>query len=1053
MWGDVLGQLLRKQRTNEFVRSTAALPAKDALIRPEARRPNRTLKHFGAILAILLLAFTGALSWQAWSQQESDTEAELATVAEIGARGLDAYLNQLEISLKLLAEALSEHIGTSNGALDTPVARQLISQFHRLHTELANVTIIRPNGDVVIAATGDDATFKSFADEPSFRNMSRDLFFGIDVGQPMLGRATGRWVVPVRARIADSYQSLLYVISADLPAEFFASFWKETPITRRASIGIMRDDGFTLSRFPITIGRTEDQIYGKPTDGTLIRELRERAFPTQHAFTGVSNLDGSGRLFVTYRLRKHPLTLYVIMRESELWAAWWDKVRVPHLLTVLMLIGGVGVYISISRRQKAYEASLDSALLTSERIRKELDVALDNMSHGICMFDAEAKLVVANDRYMEIYRLPPDAVTPGMSLREIRDLLAKQNVIRPDQEGFTIDGFVAKMAAGESLQSLRALPDGRTVVVTNRSLPAGGWVATHEDVTERRRAEQKLEQTQHFLNAVIEYTPAILSVKNVRTQAYALVNRAASLLFGYPSEQMIGKTVHELFAKQQADFFAERDAEAVQARGLPVVHEHTVTAPHNGTRTLNTTKLAIMDAGGEPEYLMSFSEDITERRRAEASIAYMAHHDPLTGLANRLLLRERMEAALSSIKRGGNAALLYLDLDHFKAINDTLGHSVGDELLKVIAGRLKGCIREGDTVARLGGDEFVILLAEVEAVSEAEAVARRVREAVTAPIDIEQQRIVADASIGISIAPSDASTSEELLKNSDMALYGAKEDGRGTYRFFEPSMDAQVKARRALELDLRKALAADEFELYYQPVVNIARNEVVGCEALLRWNHPTRGLVSPAEFIPVAEDTGLIGPIGDWVLRTACAEATHWPSHIKVAVNVSPHQFKAHGLVQAVVTALTDAGLPPTRLELEVTEAVLLHDNETTLNVLGKLDELGVRIALDDFGTGYSSLSYLRSFPFDKIKIDRSFVHDMTENADAASIVRAVTTLATELQMATTAEGVETVEQLERLREFGCTEMQGYLYSPPVPAGQVRKLLPAKEAGRASQAA
>jgi diguanylate cyclase (GGDEF)-like protein/PAS domain S-box-containing protein len=1053
MWGDVLNQLLRKRRADKHARAQTATSATNTSWKAEARRPNRTLKHFGTILVVLLLAFVAALSWQAWRQEETDSKAELATVAEVGARALDSYLNQLEISLKILAEALSEHIGT-NGVLDTGRARDLVRQFHRLHTELNNVAVARANGQVVVSATQRAGEkLSSIVEEPSFKNFSRDVFFVVDLGQPMLNQATKRWVVPVRYRINDRYQSLLYVLSADLPVEFFASFWKHTPITQKASIGVVRDDGFMLSRYPLTGARTEDDVYGAAMSGTLIKELRERSFPLNGAFDGTSSRDGGGRLYVVYRLRQYPLTLFVNMPKSELWEAWWRKVQVSYLLTMVMLFGGAAVFIMTSRRQKTYEASLDRALQASEQASRELDVALDNMSHGIVMFDASAQLVVCNDRYLELYRLPPEIIRPGVTLEDLIDRLVANQIVPVDEGNKNLKAFLADMAAGKSTQGTRELGDGRTIVVTNRPLPDGGWVATHEDITERRRAEQKLEQTQHFLNAVIEYTPAILSVKQVRTQTYALVNRAASLLFGYPSEQMMGKTVHELFPKKQAEYFAARDNEAIGARGLPVVHEHSVSAPHNGTRILATTKLAIPDAAGEPEYLISFSEDITERRQAEASIAFMAHHDPLTGLANRLLLRERMEAALSSVKRGASVALLYLDLDHFKSINDTLGHSVGDEFLKVVAERLKGCIREIDTVARLGGDEFVILLTGVEDASEAEVVARRVREAITTPIEIDRQQIVADASIGISMAPNDASNSEELLKNSDMALYGAKEDGRGTYRFFEPSMDAQVKARRALELDLRKALADNEFELHYQPLVNIARNEVVGCEALLRWHHPTRGMVSPAEFIPVAEDTGLIITLGEWVLQTACAQAARWPSHIKVAVNVSPAQFKSPGLLEAVVKALAAAELPAVRLELEITEAVLLHNNDVTLATLRQLDELGVRIALDDFGTGYSSLSYLRSFPFDKIKIDKSFIHDMTDNPDAASIVRAVTGLATELQMATTAEGVETAEQLQRLREFGCTEMQGYLYSRPLPPEQVLKFFPTKDAKRASQAA
>ena len=996
----------------------------------EERRPNTTLKHFGAILFLLLLAFVAALSWQAWHQEESDTKAELATISQVGARALDSYLGQLEISLKILAEALADQHDQGE-MVKVDRARELVAQFHRLHTELVNVVVARADGQILVSANAAGAILPSIAEEESFKNFSRVVFFGIDIGQAMVDPDTGRWIVPVRYRINDSYQNLLYVVSAQVPVDFFASFWKETPITSKAAIGLLRDDGYLLSRYPPSDGMREDQAYGMPLGDVLVDLLRQNGFPTEGVFKGRSAFDGARRLYVTRRLAQHPLTLFVSMPVAQIRNAWWRKVEFSYFLTLIVLLGGTSIYIITSRRQKTYEQSLDDALLAAERASRELDVALDNMSHGLCMFDAAQRLVVANDRYVEMYGLPPDAVRPGTPLTDLIKRLIDMGMVPRDQSD-QMAQFAADMAAGKVDQRIREHPDGRTIIVTNRPLAGGGWVATHEDITERRRAEQKLEQTQRFLNAVIEHTPAILSVKHVRTRTYALVNRAASLLFGYASEQMIGRTVHELFGKQQADYFAARDDEAIATRGQPIVHEHTVTGPHNGTRTLSTTKLAILDAHGHPEYLISFSEDITERRRAEASIAYMAHHDPLTGLANRLLLRERMEEALRSDQ--ARLAVLYLDLDHFKSINDTLGHSVGDEFLKVIASRLTRSIREGDTVARLGGDEFVVLLAQVADRSEVEATARRVREAITAPIELEQQNIVADVSIGISMAPNDAVSAEQLLKNSDMALYSAKADGRGTHRFFEPSMDADAQVRRTLEVDLRKALAEGEFELHFQPQVDIASDEIVACEALLRWNHRTRGMIGPNEFIPIAEDTGLITSIGEWVLRAACIQAASWPSNIKIAVNVSPAQFRSSGLLQTVVSALAAANLSPSRLEIEITEAVLLHNNETTLATLAQLDELGVRIALDDFGTGYSSLSYLRNFPFDKIKIDKSFIRDLTENSDSSSIVRAIAGLATELSMTTTAEGVETAEQLMRLREFGCTEMQGFLFSPPLPA-------------------
>ena len=433
-------------------------------------------------------------------------------------------------------------------------------------------------------------------------------------------------------------------------------------------------------------------------------------------------------------------------------------------------------------------------------------------------------------------------------------------------------------------------------------------------------------------------------------------------------------------------------------------------------------------------------EDITERQRAEAQIAHMARHDALTDLPNRILLRERIEHELKRVKRGECLAVLCLDLDHFKSVNDTLGHPIGDELLKVVADRLRHCTREPDTIARLGGDEFAIIMTAMHQPSDAAFLSQRVREAITKPFELDGHQMVVDVSIGISIAPLDATDPDQLLKSADMALYGAKADGRGTYRFFEPEMDARMRQRRDLEMDLRQALVNGEFELHYQPLVTLDNNEITGFEALVRWKHPVRGTISPGDFIPVAEETGLIIQLGDWVLRKACEETAAWPENLKIAVNLSPAQLKSRNLVQVIVGALAASGMPATRLQLEITESVLMQNTFATLATLHQLRELGVQIAMDDFGTGYSSLSYLRSFPFDKIKIDRSFINDLSNGSEPLAIVRAIASLAKSLSMISTAEGVETTQQLEQLQSVGCTEMQGYLFSQARPAHEISRL-------------
>jgi diguanylate cyclase (GGDEF)-like protein/PAS domain S-box-containing protein len=436
-------------------------------------------------------------------------------------------------------------------------------------------------------------------------------------------------------------------------------------------------------------------------------------------------------------------------------------------------------------------------------------------------------------------------------------------------------------------------------------------------------------------------------------------------------------------------------------------------------------------------------EDITERRQAEDKIAYMARHDSLTGLPNRAQFREHLEKAIDEVNRAGMFAVLCLDLDNFKVVNDTLGHQGGDQLLQIAAERLRGALRETDLLARLGGDEFAILQLVKDQPAAATALSQRLVEAMSAPIMIGDQQIPAGVSVGVSLAPTDAFTADQLLKNADMALYRAKADGRGTYRFFEPEMDARMQKRRGLELELRQAVATAAFVLHYQPIVDVESNEIFSFEALLRWRHPTRGLVPPLEFIPLAEETGLIIPIGEWVLQEACAQAAQWPENVHIAVNLSPAQFKSASLVATVVNALSASGLAPQRLELEITESVLLQDSDATLATLHQLRSLGIAISMDDFGTGYSSLSYLRKFPFDKIKIDQTFIRDLADGGDSLAIVRAVTGLGSSLGISTVAEGVETAEQLKRLKAEGCTAAQGFYFGAAKPAAEATNYLAA----------
>jgi diguanylate cyclase (GGDEF)-like protein/PAS domain S-box-containing protein len=570
------------------------------------------------------------------------------------------------------------------------------------------------------------------------------------------------------------------------------------------------------------------------------------------------------------------------------------------------------------------------------------------------------------------------------------------------------------------------------------------------DLIERNQVETALRESEErfrWLASIVESSDDAIIGKNL-DGIITSWNKGAERVFGYTAEEAVGRPITILIPQDRRD--EERKILGRIWRGQRVDHFETARQCKDGRLiVVSLTISPVKNAEGRIVGASKIARDITAQRRveqqrmlAEKRIAHMAHHDALTDLPNRVLLRERLEQELAYVRRGGQLAVLYLDLDHFKSVNDTLGHSTGDELLKAAGNRLRGCLRDADFIARLGGDEFAIIQTTLEQLTDAAVLAQRVRdEMIRAPFELNGHHIVVDISIGIAVAPNDGTDPDQLLKSADMALYGAKSEGRGTYRYFESDMDARMKARRTLEVDLRRALANAEFEVYYQPVVSLQSNKVSGCESLLRWHHPACGIISPAEFIPVAEDTGLIIPIGEWVLRQACTDAATWPDDINVAVNVSPVQLRNETWTKMVVSTLAASGLPPHRLELEITESVLMLNNEATLRTLHQLRELGVRIALDDFGTRYSSLSYLRSFPFNRIKIDRSFIDDLSNSIDSLKIVQAVAGLASGLNMITTAEGIETEQQLEIIRAVGCTEMQGHLFSPPRPVKEILELI------------
>ena len=666
----------------------------------------------------------------------------------------------------------------------------------------------------------------------------------------------------------------------------------------------------------------------------------------------------------------------------------------------------------------------------SEQNRR-LDGALNNMIQGLCLFDAQNRLLVWNERYRAMYNIDPKRIWRGCTIRDLLDARIAAGMFPLDPERYDRE-LRAALKQGKGFTLTVELNDGRVIAVANQPIKGGGWVATHEDMTERTRAERELEHTRSFLNMIIENVPSPIIVKGVQDLRYMLINRAAEQYLGVDRQTMLGKRPIDVMPKVTADQIEHQDRRLIEAGKILFREEHAVVTPGNGTRIVTTTRLPVAGPDGKPQYLITVIHDVTDRKRDEQRIAHMTHHDPLTDLPNRTAFNECIAATLDLAAASGESfALLSIDLDRFKAVNDVYGHAAGDRLLHEVASRLASAC-QGAFLARVGGDEFYAITATGPQPATAEALAEKLCAALDSDIDIDGSPLCVGLTVGVGIFPQDGGDAATLIANADAALFRAKSEMRGTIRFFELAMDQQLREKRALQQDLRTAIARDELELHYQPQAHID-GEITGFEALVRWHHPRHGLVTPGTFIPLAEESGLILELGEWILRTACREAASWPRPLHIAINLSPVQFQHGDLVQLVHRVLLETGLAPARLELEITEGVLIGDFDRAVAILRRLKNLGARIAMDDFGTGYSSLSYLQSFPFDKIKIDQSFIANLGHSQQAATIVRAVIALGRGLALPVVAEGVETEEQLRFLASEFCNEIQGYLVGRPKP--------------------
>jgi diguanylate cyclase (GGDEF)-like protein/PAS domain S-box-containing protein len=903
------------------------------------------------------------------------------------------------------------------------------------------------------------------------------------------------------------------------------------------SIALFRLDGTLFARYPHfepAIGQSfpNAQVFANLLQKSNLGTVQE-----------IGPIDGKERLIAARVLSHYPIVVVVTTTVADVLANWrrgTTTIAAVALMTGLV-IGGTVVF---------------GAWLVGRKLREQnlqWNAALNNMSQGLCMFDATQRLIVCNKRYADLYGVNDEQTKPGTTLRAILEHRVARGNAPEDHENYIKDR-INEVSINKPYQTINQLSDGRYVSVVHRPMANGGWVATHEDVTEaklreesfrllfdgnpvpmwvydheslhflavneaavahygysreqflamtvrdirpleererliqtlltyggfynaeqtwqhqksdgtkidvaiyarvlryegrmaalvaaidvtdRKRAVDDLHQTQKFLDTVIENMPLPISVKDAHDLRYILVNRACEEWFGVSRDKLVGKRACDMLPKEEADGMTALDNEALQSNGPLVTNAYPLHTPHNESRLVTTRKVAIRNNNGNPQHLLTVLEDVTEQELAEQQIRHMAHYDMLTDLPNRTTFRDTMDATLNrAAATGGRFAVLIVDLDSFKEANDTYGHLIGDAVLCEVARRLRAAAG-GAFLSRLGGDEFALIVADD---TQPAALAERLLAAFADGFEVEDHRLKLVASIGVAIYPTDGADAKILMTNADAALYRAKAEMRGSVLFFEPEMSARLRERHALKEDLRSAIDRGELLLHYQPQKKMS-GETVGFEALVRWQCPKRGMVSPDTFIPIAEESRLIIPLGEWVLREACREAASWPRPLTIAVNISPLQFRNDDLPRLIHSILLETGLAPARLELEITEGVFINDFSRAISILNRLKSLGVRIALDDFGTGYSSLSYLHSFPFDKIKIDRTFVGDLEHNYHSREIVRAIIGLARSFDLPILAEGVETVAQHAILVEKGCDEVQGYLTGRPLPIADYPSLI------------
>jgi diguanylate cyclase (GGDEF)-like protein len=863
----------------------------------------------GAALVIAIALGTGYLALQFRERALEVAERELTNSALLLSRHFDQQLSDLQhVHDDVVAHVRAGSVDTAEGfegQMSTLAVHEMLRTKLAALPHVGGLNLFDAKGRLINTSEMWPVADVSISDRRYFREFTSGQPTPDVIVEPAVSKVTRIWMTIFARKITGRRGELIGFATRGVEPSHFQSFVASLALNSDTTISMIHSDGTVIARYPNDDGLIGKNVAGSPAFQKALASGGNATGRFRHSSQGEERV-GSIRTLTHF-----PILIVATTNVSAALADWRAQAKLQFFAATLAVVVVIATIFLIVRQLKRQHAAAQR-LLTEKS--QHLDTAINNMTQGLLLFDASGRLVICNQRYIDMFGISTEVVRPGCHLRDL--------ILHRQQLGSfvgDVDAYCAKFLDPEKdmvNDTVISTPDGRTIRLIYKRSPDGGWATTLEDVTERRRVEAKIE--------------------------------------------------------------------------------------------------------------------------------HLAHYDALTNLPNRTLFQRHAELLLSQ-SAGVRFAILYIDIDEFKRINDTLGHLIGDEFLKVVSERLRQSVGPDDFVARLGGDEFAIVQNGIASDADVEALIARIYQALRTPFDCHDHRLSGDASIGIAIAPRHGCDLYGLLKSADLAMYAAKAAGRRTHRFFEPSMETQANSRRELEGDLWSAIAEGGFEIHYQPLVDLRSDEITGCEALLRWRHPVRGMVSPAEFIPIAEETGLIEEIGQWVLRTACAEAVAWPAHIRLAVNVSTVQFRSPTLSLKVASALAETGLDPCRLELEITEAVLIADDDAALVALNQLRALGVHIALDDFGTGYSSLSYLQRFPFDKIKIDRSFVKELMRGTGSSSIIKAVVSIAADRNMITTAEGVETEQQRETVQLLGCTQMQGYLFSAARPADEIRDMLAARQ--------